>query len=115
VRKRYEAVFAANVIQQRRSEELKEREKRDKQFLAPPKRSRQAAGWRGLSVDLITSPESPPLGHEKDDRQQVSVDGTVDAGDWIDGSVVRVIWGASNLDKGKLKAIWLDPFVCAFR
>ena len=67
-RKRYEKVFGANVVQRRsavteqqakRKRGLEEEQKKESGFLSPdtmasPGRGRRAAGWRGLSVDLIT-------------------------------------------------------------
>jgi hypothetical protein len=75
-RKRYEAVFAANVLNKKRNAKL-----------AP----RQAAGWRGLSVDLVTSPEM-----SEDVRPE----------DRLEGGIVRAIWTKSKLERTKLKQIW---------
>jgi len=68
-RKRYEKVFRANVVQRRtavRGQQAKqkrgaegEQQEKENGFLSPnsmasPGRGRRAAGWRGLSMDLIT-------------------------------------------------------------
>jgi hypothetical protein len=61
-RKRYEAVFIKNFLQQRKAQKAKEKEKPSTGLLNPPSevaRNRRAAGWRGLSVDLIVDPENP--------------------------------------------------------
>jgi len=109
-KKRYEAVFIANVVQRRKAEKSAAMKKAA--MLAPPgtRKSRQAAGWRGLSVDLITN---PPVhsGKEKDEEDEEEIDGDVSIEDRLDGSSVKIIWGASKLERGKLKAIWneCDP------
>ncbi|EIN07244.1 hypothetical protein PUNSTDRAFT_127030 [Punctularia strigosozonata HHB-11173 SS5] len=77
-RKRYEAVFTANVLNKKRNAKL-----------AP----RQAAGWRGLSVDLVTSPEA---------AEDVRLE------DRLEGAIVREIWIKSRLDRTKLKQIWAE-------
>ncbi|RDX56361.1 hypothetical protein OH76DRAFT_1336719 [Lentinus brumalis] len=94
-RKRYEAVFNGNVLAARQVERAK----------SPPpgRKSRQAAGWRGLSVDLITNPEenaSSPRG----DR----VEEGVGAEERLDGEIVRAIWKLSRLERATLRVIWME-------
>jgi hypothetical protein len=74
------------------------------------KKSRHAAGWRGLSVDIIMNPGEYPLdnasgkggGEENVDKEG----GIVGADERLDGGVVKLIWSKSRLDKGKLRNIW---------
>ncbi|KAH7909917.1 hypothetical protein BJ138DRAFT_1088641 [Hygrophoropsis aurantiaca] len=125
-RVRYEAVFVGCVLSRRKAE--KARAERPA-LLAPPavaKKGRQAAGWRGLSVDLITNPEDHPLMNVEDAAQDggggrgkgKSPDSGKDSGgdecatvgpeEKLGGQVVRLIWSASKLDRGKLRDIWND-------
>ncbi|EIW60229.1 uncharacterized protein TRAVEDRAFT_57554 [Trametes versicolor FP-101664 SS1] len=94
-RKRYETVFNGNVIAARQAERTK----------SPPRKARQAAGWRGLSVDLITNPEeiasAPP-------SRSASVDEEVGADERLEGTVVRAIWKLSRLKRETLRVIWIE-------
>ncbi|KZT27313.1 hypothetical protein NEOLEDRAFT_1130839 [Neolentinus lepideus HHB14362 ss-1] len=99
-RRRYEKVFIANVLQSR------------KQRLGVPsqnRKNRSAAGWRGLSVDLITSPEpetpSTPMPPKEKSNGE---DEDVGPEERLDGHVVRWIWLCSKLDKQKLKDLWSE-------
>ncbi|KAI0822777.1 hypothetical protein BC628DRAFT_1387617 [Trametes gibbosa] len=94
-RKRYETVFNANVIAARQVERAK----------SPPRKPRQAAGWRGLSVDLITNPEeiaSAPA------SRAGSVDEEVGAEERLEGRVIRAIWKLSRLKRETLRVIWME-------
>lgn len=114
---RYEGVFAANVLCRRRAE--KERANAKPAMLSPlaARKTRQAAGWRGLSVDLITNPGEHPLRASEDvkgkslaEEDNTEEELVVGPGEKLDGRVVRNIWGESKLEKGKLKNIWCaDP------
>ena len=95
-------MFAANVVaaRQRLSSAAAK---------SPPssRKPRQAAGWRGLSVDLITNPEvtpSPPAAA----RTQLTeaVEEEVGAEDRLDGSIVRAVWKLSRLENATLRVIW---------
>lgn len=97
-RRRYEAVFCANVISCRRAE-ASERAKSP----PPGRKSRQAAGWRGLSVDLITNPEENQSSEEAGPEV---LDQEVGSDDRLDGRMIAMIWSASKLDRSKLKEIW---------
>lgn len=73
------------------------------------RKTRQAAGWRGLSVDLITGNEHPTAtnGHSgKQDGDDEDEDGLVESDARLDGHVVSCIWARSKLSKAKLKEIW---------
>lgn len=73
---------------------------------------RQNAGWRGLSVDLITdnptqgekeangSKASSKEGDLKEEYEIVEKDAS------LDGKVVKMIWQKSKLEKSKLRDIW---------
>lgn len=72
---------------------------------------RQAAGWRGLSVDLITNPEevAAAFGREKGDGEAVLGGGgemEVDGSERLEGRVVKMVWTMSGLERGKLREIW---------
>lgn len=72
------------------------------------RKSRAAAGWRGLSVDLITNPndyQGSPV-KEKDEAEDLEVDTNIGPEDRMDAFTVKLIWGVSKLEKEKLKAIW---------
>ncbi|KAL6298595.1 hypothetical protein BKA93DRAFT_820299 [Sparassis latifolia] len=95
-RRRYEALFTANV-----------RARRPRIRSPPPgtARKRQAAGWRGLSVDLITSPELGEVPLSEKEEEPAEVD------ERLEGATVRRIWSLSRLERGTLRAIWneCDP------
>jgi hypothetical protein len=101
-------VFVSNIIQRRKAEKVAAKKK--EAMLAPPgtRKSRAAAGWRGLSVDLITNPDDHPVlsAKEKEVEEDREVDAEVGPDERMDASSVKLIWSASKLEKGKLKAIW---------
>ncbi|KAI0723830.1 hypothetical protein C8T65DRAFT_627554 [Cerioporus squamosus] len=98
-RKRYEAVFNGNVVAARYAERAK----------SPPpgRKSRQAAGWRGLSVDLITNPEENASNIGPSSRGDAAVE-EVGAEERLDGEIVRAIWKLSRLERGTLRVIWME-------
>lgn len=78
--------------------------------LSPPpgRKARQAAGWRGLSVDLITNPEhagalSPGV---------EAIDEEVGPDERLGGRVVARIWQTSRLERVKLQSIWCVVSAC---
>ncbi|KAF7322435.1 hypothetical protein HMN09_00021600 [Mycena chlorophos] len=76
-RKRYDALFTSvHAAQSTQSQKT----------LSPPKR--RAAGWRGLSVDLI--------------------EGEIVTGDTLAASVVRAVWCRSKLPNQILSSIWVE-------
>ncbi|KAI0077120.1 hypothetical protein K474DRAFT_1121949 [Panus rudis PR-1116 ss-1] len=95
-RKRYQAVFVGNVVAQRRAE-AQERAKSP----PPGRKARQAAGWRGLSVDLVTNPE-------ENTKTPETVSNEVGPQDRLSGRIIAVIWNASRLERSKLKDIWRE-------
>lgn len=108
-KKRYEAVFVSNIIHRRNAEKIAAKKKAA--MLAPPgtRKSRAAAGWRGLSVDLITNPDDHPVlsGKEKEDaKEDKELDIEVGPEERMDAFTVQLIWSASKLEKEKLKTIW---------
>ncbi|KAJ7709531.1 hypothetical protein B0H17DRAFT_1028256 [Mycena rosella] len=58
-------------------------------------RRRTAAGWRGLSVDLIRDPGHPSPPQDDD-------------GDTLPGAVIRVLWARSRLPLPVLSSIWTE-------
>ena len=125
VRARYDAVFSANV------------RARAQRTGKPKPKPRQNAGWRGLSVDLITNPPLPDgdgeaegdadadagrgRGSMSDDsehgrgRGQGQGQGQVALDARLDGAVVGKIWAASRLERERLREIWcvISSFVCS--
>ncbi|KAG5636823.1 hypothetical protein H0H81_006739 [Sphagnurus paluster] len=104
-RARYQVVFDANIVQQRKAEKRKEKEKPALLSPTEARGTRRAAGWRGLSVDLITGgnelPASPTRDGEEDDVSTV-----VEDTDELDGRLVKKIWRRSRLDRSRLSEIW---------
>ncbi|KIM55033.1 hypothetical protein SCLCIDRAFT_11095 [Scleroderma citrinum Foug A] len=112
-RTRYETLFANAVLGQRQSEKqcLK-----SLPSLSQPKKTRQAAGWRGLSLDLLTQPEDhSALPENKEGREPQGdndrEDESVSAEDKLNGHIIKYIWKTSRLDRRKLRDIWneCDP------
>lgn len=95
-RRRYEALFERNVRAQRAASSARS---------LPGPRPRKAAGWRGLSVDLLTSPE---LGPVADTPAVLLDDAPVTADARLAGEVVRRIWTCSRLGRPTLRAIWVE-------
>jgi len=102
-RVRYIAVFNTNVLRCRKAEKQKEK---DRPLLLSPteaKKTRQAAGWRGLSVDLITGCEDLVPVASSDEEQE---DGVVHHTERLEGHIVKAIWVRSRLKRTKLRDIW---------
>lgn len=94
-KRRYEVVFVKNIQAQRRvAAGARER------ALSPPmgRKARQAAGWRGLSVDLITNPQ--------ENGGVETVDEEVGLDEKLDARIVSAIWKCSRLERTKLRDIW---------
>ncbi|KAG6877578.1 hypothetical protein C0992_009661 [Termitomyces sp. T32_za158] len=100
-RLRYDAVFDANVRQHRRADAQKAVQR---PALLSPEQARgthrRAAGWRGLSVDLITAAQDAPAD-----------DDAVGPSDKLEGRFVKPIWRRSRLGRKTLAEIWneCDP------
>ena len=110
-RSRYESLFDSAVRGRRRAGKRAQKTK----LLSPPsmspKKGRQAAGWRGLSVDLITNPEDHPVlssekGIEESDGEEGEESSPVAPEEKLNGRIVKYIWGASRLDRQTLRSIW---------
>lgn len=109
-RLRYESLFDSAVQGRRKAENRAQKTK----LLSPPppsaKKGRQAAGWRGLSVDLITNPEDHPVLSEKrleeSDSEKEEEAPPVTPEEKVNGRIVKYIWSASRLDCQKLRSIW---------
>ncbi|PCH37914.1 hypothetical protein WOLCODRAFT_161150 [Wolfiporia cocos MD-104 SS10] len=96
-RSRYEELFDRNVLHQSQAES------RLSAKSPPPEvaRARKAAGWRGLSVDLLTNPDL------------AADSGSIPGGDFgadarLSGEIVARIWRCSRLERSKLKTIWSE-------
>ncbi|KLO10402.1 hypothetical protein SCHPADRAFT_856598 [Schizopora paradoxa] len=99
-RKRYDALFFANVNAQRRSQLFTLQSGTTSNQLAPTSASSTTRkGWRGLSVDLIMHPE---------DQQETPAQLTDPGPRKLDREVVRVIWSRSKLKAESLRNIWLE-------
>jgi len=128
-RHRYEKLFYANVNAQKKAKSDRSQKQISGLLVVPGlgtssptsiKKTRKAAGWRGLSVDLITNPDEnlPPLPPSQPGSRRGSIEsagsgGVVERGrdDRLEGVIVRRIWICSKLDREKLRAIWYDlPF-----
>ena len=98
-RKRYEAVFFANVNAQRRlklkTPSLLSANSALNSNPGTPTTPRK--GWRGVSVDLVTNPEDHPLISTSGDDEEISR---------LEGHVVKTIWTRSRLLPEKLRDIW---------
>lgn len=131
---RYEKVFYANVDAQKKAK-LDKSQRQSPGLLVVPGvgistpisigKARKAAGWRGLSVDLITNPDDnlPSLPPSQPGSRRGSIESTgsgavIERGkdDRLEGVIVRRIWTSSQLDREKLRAIWYDlhPLVPRF-
>jgi hypothetical protein len=123
---RYEKLFYDNVDAQKKAK-LEKSQKELAGLLGVPglgsptptsvKKARKAAGWRGLSVDLITNPDEnlPSLPPSQSGSRRGSIESTESGGmtergkdDRLDAVVVRRIWICSKMDREKLRAIWYD-------
>jgi len=101
-------LFVATVISRRKAEKAVKQAALKSPPPSPARKSRQAAGWRGISVDLITNPEDHPIlsskadNDESDDAEQTPVGPE----ERLSGRIVKLVWSASKLDRQKLRDIW---------
>jgi hypothetical protein len=95
-------VFNANIIQRRKAEKGKLREKPALLSVAEA-RSRRAAGWRGLSVDLLTINDVP---QQLDQDNASAIDDIVGPNEKLEGPIIRQIWKRSGLHNSRLAEIW---------
>ncbi|KAH9952148.1 hypothetical protein B0H21DRAFT_15981 [Amylocystis lapponica] len=106
-RRRYEALFERTVEMQRRTASASAG-KAKRPPPAPPanRKHRQAAGWRGLSVDLLVTPEDV----EKMGSTTTAVveEGIAEEEPRLDGEAVKRIWACSRLERRTLRAIWSE-------
>ncbi|KAF8590037.1 hypothetical protein K439DRAFT_1628247 [Ramaria rubella] len=79
VKKRYDALFERN--------------------LPPYTRKGRSSGWRGVSVDLLTSGDIPEFGDDVAREER------------LDGVIIKRIWTCSKLPRARLREIWneCDP------
>jgi len=115
-------VFNGNVVQRRRAEKRQRKlaliklqggDSEKPSGLLSPNRGRRAAGWRGLSVDLIGG--DPDTVAKQLNAQQAKaaddddkVDELVGKEERLESPIVKVIWRKSGLDKRRLAEIWND-------
>lgn len=110
-RSRYEALFVSAVLGQRQVEKQSQRGALPCKPMS--QKERQSAGWRGLSLDLLTQQEDlavlsadsrePDLPTDNDSNCAL-----VSAEEKLNGRIVKYIWKASRLDRRKLWDIWND-------
>ena len=103
-RVRYIAVFNTNALQCRKAEKQKEKDKPPLLGPTEAKKTRQAAGWRGLSVDLITGCDDLVSVTSSEEEEQE--DDMVNDTKRLEGHIVRAIWVRSRLNRMKLRDIW---------
>lgn len=92
-------------MQGRRAEKQKGKDKLALLSPTEARGARRAAGWRGLSVDLITGDRNAEASssHKEDSEE---VDEAVGCSDRLEGCFVKSIWVKSKLDREKLNEIW---------
>ncbi|KAF9066340.1 hypothetical protein BDP27DRAFT_1365750 [Rhodocollybia butyracea] len=96
-RKRYEAVFDANLANLNLIASSASNSSSKPALLSPSAAtSLPRKGWRGLSIDLITTDDSNEKSGDANHFSQ------------LPGPIVRVIWSKSQLSKKRLRAIWLE-------
>jgi len=112
-RKRYISVFNANILQRRRAEAQFPSPRKFSHAEAKAKRTRQAAGWRGLSVDLITATPEELTAHDQSIKGkqkewdiELVVNESVGPHETLEGQIVKAIWVRSRIEKSKLAEIW---------
>ena len=112
-RKRYISVFNANILQRRRAEAQFPSPRKLSYAEAKAKRTRQAAGWRGLSVDLITATPEELTAHDQSIKGkqkewdiELVVNESVGPHETLEGQIVKAIWVRSRIEKSKLAEIW---------
>lgn len=117
-RKRYISVFNANILQRRRAEAQIPSPRKLSYAEAKAKRTRQAAGWRGLSVDLITATPEELTAHDQSIKGkqkewdiELVVNESIGPHETLEGQIVKAIWVRSRIEKSKLAEIWneCDP------
>ncbi|KAI6028521.1 hypothetical protein F5J12DRAFT_383470 [Pisolithus orientalis] len=113
-RARYETLFVSALLGQRQIE------KQSRRRFLPCKpisqKERQAAGWRGLSLDLLAQQEDHTILSPDSRESELASDSDsncapVSAEEKLNGRIVKYIWKASRLDRRKLWDIWneCDP------
>jgi hypothetical protein len=103
-------VFNTNIIQRRRVAAINGKNGKDPRRLAhaEAKRTRQAVGWRGLSVDLITAPPEEIQDVKGKNKEQglPQIDETIGPNDRLEGCIIKSIWSRSGIERRKLIEIW---------
>ncbi|KAG7448095.1 uncharacterized protein BT62DRAFT_930176 [Guyanagaster necrorhizus] len=96
-RARYISVFDLNISQRKLARQQRKAKPPPTLPFLSPRKSRQAAGWRGLSVDLITG---------VDDLPAAESDSEDDSPFTLPPHIVKRIWRKSCLEDIKLAQIW---------
>ncbi|KAJ3932817.1 MAG: hypothetical protein NXY57DRAFT_864617, partial [Lentinula lateritia] len=114
-RKRYETVFDANLanLNIAASNGPLTSTSSSKPTLLSPSAALAISrkGWRGLSIDLVTSDDKDDVVPNADkDKDSGHGAGENDQSKFnrLPGPVVRIIWEKSRLSRDKLSAIWLE-------
>jgi hypothetical protein len=95
-------VFNANIIQRRKAEKNKLQEK-PTLLSVKEARTRRAVGWRGLSVDLLTTND---ISQHLNNGNGSAIDDTVGPDEKLEGPIIRLIWKRSGLHNSRLSEIW---------
>ncbi|KAK0463755.1 uncharacterized protein EV420DRAFT_1638675 [Desarmillaria tabescens] len=98
-RARYTSVFDRNISQRNLARQQRKAKPPPTLPFLSPRKSRQAAGWRGLSVDLITG---------SDDLPAAESDSEDDSPLTLPPHIVKLIWRKSRLEDTKLAQIWTE-------
>ncbi|KAK0239736.1 hypothetical protein EDD85DRAFT_461447 [Armillaria nabsnona] len=98
-RARYTSVFDHNISQRNLARQQRKAKPPPTLPFLSPRKSRQAAGWRGLSVDLITG---------ADDLPTTESDSEDDSPLTLPPHIVKFIWRKSCLEDTKLAQIWTE-------
>ncbi|KAK0228897.1 hypothetical protein IW262DRAFT_1353658 [Armillaria fumosa] len=101
-RARYTSLFDRNISQRNLARQQHTAKPPPALPFLSPRKSRQAAGWRGLSVDLITG---------TDDLPTADSDSEDDSPLTLPPHIVKLIWRKSCLEDTKLAQIWCVLFL----
>ena len=93
-------------MQRRRAEKQKGKERPALLSPTEARGARRAAGWRGLSVDLITGDRNAEAFASRKEEDSEEVDEAVRRSDRLEGCFVKSIWVKSKLAREKLNEIW---------
>ncbi|KAK0211092.1 hypothetical protein DFS33DRAFT_1379063 [Desarmillaria ectypa] len=98
-RARYTSVFDLNISQRNLARQQRKGKPPPALPFLSPRKSRQAAGWRGLSVDLITGADDLPTAESDSEDDSLLT---------LPPHIVKLIWRKSHLEDTKLAQIWTE-------